>query len=479
MLIMIMISLIILVLAIIMNLPLILPVIYTLGYYITGKRSIERKRDINEEKASFIPKISIQIPVKNERVDYIIRNIQSILSSNYPKDKLEIIIVSDDDHEGYINLVDSLEEKLSRSDLSLIRVVWRNRPQGGKAGALNDSLSLCSGDYIMVLDVDSVLEKDYFRKILQQVTDKGSVALGSWAAINTCESPFSEALALAQEFLFTTYYKYRHALSLPVMLAGSGCILDKSVFKNVGLWDTKIILEDVEYGLRLMLNGYKVIYVDDARLYLDVPANYRAFLIQQSKWAYGSIQLLKKYFKRIIKNNRIPLIKRIEVLVYIAQYISSLALIALSLLLPVLLMLSSGIVVPALGIFYTILFTSMIAYATLYLKHGLKRRLGIIRLFRLMGRASSLATFTAPRLALSSIKALLNLSIPRIPTPKGTRAHKYSIGDLKVEILWFIMLLLLFIMVFIKYGTLYYVLWHGMLISGHIYMFRMMILRKA
>ncbi|HID66355.1 MAG TPA: hypothetical protein EYP32_05990, partial [Aquificaceae bacterium] len=36
---------------------------------------------------------------------------------------------------------------------------------------------------------------------------------------------------------------------------------------------------------------------------------------------------------------------------------------------------------------------------------------------------------------LSSLKALLNLSIPRIPTPKGVKVYKYSVSDLKLEIL--------------------------------------------
>lgn len=469
-------TIIVLVLSIIMNLPLILPIVYTIAYHVAKATKHIVERDNTRGKV-YLPKLTIQIPTKGENPKYIIRNIHSILSSNYPKDKLEIVIISDDERHTYLNIVNTLRKILSRRGLDTIKTLWRETPRGGKAGALNDSLHTCSGDYIVVLDVDSIVDRNYFKNIVRHVSGKRKVVMGTWLAANTRESILSEALALTQEFMFTTYYKYRYKLSLLIMFAGSGCLIDKSVFDSVGLWDTSIVLEDVEFSLRLLLNNYEVAYTDKAKIYLDVPSNYKSLLIQQSKWAYGSVQLLRKYFKYIITSKSIPWYKKVDILLYIAQYMSSLSIVILSILIPVLILLN--LLPPiALSVFYSILFSSMTLYSILYLRYGLKRGIGLIRTLRFMGRVSSILTFIAPRLALSSLKALLNLNIPRIPTPKGVKAYKYSISDLRLEISWFLLLLLLVIVLLLKYGSLYYVLWHLMLISGYLYVFKVMIERK-
>ena len=469
-------TIIILVLSIIMNLPLILPIVYTIAYNVARVTGHIVERD-NIKRRIHLPKLTIQIPIKGENPKYIIRNIRSILSSNYPKDRLEIVIISDDERYTYLDIVNTLKETLSRRSLNTIKTLWREIPKGGKAGALNDSLNTCSGDYIVVLDVDSVVDRNYFKNIVRYVGGRRKVVMGTWLAVNTRESILSEALALTQEFMFTTYYKYKYKLSLPIVFAGSGCLIDRSVFDSLGLWDISIVLEDVEFSLRLLLNNYEVAYTDRAKVYLDVPSNYRSLLIQQSKWAYGSIQLMKKYFKRIITSKSLPWYKKVDILLYLAQYMSSLSMTTLSILIPILILFNL-LPLSVLGVFYGILFSSMTVYSILYLRYGLRRGISLIRTLRYMGRVSSVLTFIAPRLALSSLKALLNLSIPRIPTPKGVKVYKYSVSDLKLEILWFLLLLLLVIALLLKYGSLYYILWHLMLVSGYLYVFKVMAERK-
>ena len=92
--------------------------------------------------------ISIIITTKNEERN--IRNcLESVLSQDYPKDKLEIIVVDN-------NSTDKTKEIAIRfPKVKLFTIHW----QQDFSKARNESLKHASGDWILILDADEELDE--------------------------------------------------------------------------------------------------------------------------------------------------------------------------------------------------------------------------------------------------------------------------------------------------------------------------------
>src|ERR1039458_6339255 len=78
-------------------------------------------------KQDFQPAVAVVIPVRNGG-PYVRRKLESILRLNYPREKLEVLVVSD----GSTDDTDNLIAQFAPHGVRFLRV-----PQGGKPAALN------------------------------------------------------------------------------------------------------------------------------------------------------------------------------------------------------------------------------------------------------------------------------------------------------------------------------------------------------
>jgi len=109
-----------------------------------------------EKKNSYYPFISIIVPAYNEGV-VIKDSVNSLLNLDYPN--YEIIIVNDgstdNTAEAASALVGNQQGRTSQVKVSLI-----NKPNGGKAKALNAGIQYSEADFILCMDGDSQLTTD-------------------------------------------------------------------------------------------------------------------------------------------------------------------------------------------------------------------------------------------------------------------------------------------------------------------------------
>src|SRR3989344_6574852 len=112
-----------------------------------------------EEKSSGaknFPKITVLIPAYNEEKT-ISKTINSVLNLNYPKDKLEIIVIDDSSKDKTGEVVKGFKQ---------VKLVYNKHKGVGKASALNAGLRYSSGEFLAVVDADSEVEKDSLIKLI-------------------------------------------------------------------------------------------------------------------------------------------------------------------------------------------------------------------------------------------------------------------------------------------------------------------------
>ncbi|BAB65518.1 glycosyltransferase [Sulfurisphaera tokodaii] len=278
----------------------ILPSVWNLlqSYYYS-KHQINVYEPQNKSQKGF----SIIVAEKNESKKTIEGLIHNLLDINY--EKYEIIIISDDPKEKF-------EEKYREyMNIEKLKILHRNNPVGGKAGALNYGVKHSKYEYLVFLDSDARVDKDFLSKLALYDFNVASYRLRIYNAETDVQRYYKEFTEKVMDSLF----KVRYYLGLPIFPNGSAFCIRKDILIKVGGWKENIITEDLELGIRLFLHNYKIKYLDDIIVYSLAPFTLDDLYKQIERWSYGSAQLLLQSFKLFKKG-----IRGIEGVLYAQQW---------------------------------------------------------------------------------------------------------------------------------------------------------------
>lgn len=225
------------------------------------------------------PLVSIVVPAYNEgRV--IIACVESILASPYPNK--EIILVNDGSTD---NTLASMQRFSNRKDVIIV-----DKPNGGKASALNAGLAHARGEFIFCVDADGIFTSDTIPAMLRAFDSPyvGAVC-GSDAPINL-DRPQTH-LAAIQTHVGTGFV--RRALSLigclPIVSGNIGAFR-RSALVRTGGFRHGLLGEDLELTWRMHRAGYDVRFAPDALVLAEVPSTIRGLWKQRVRWARGFLQ---------------------------------------------------------------------------------------------------------------------------------------------------------------------------------------------
>ena len=451
-----------------------IPFILQLTYFVTSTR--KNSKTLSSKFAhSTSPYVSILVPVRNEDPQLVVKLLRTISRLHYDKSKLEVIIISDDRREDFLKLKNAIQQVLGNLNYE-VKLLWRSKPIGYKAGALNYGLKYAKGDIIAVFDADSEPEPNILTVVLNYMRDGYDAVMVKWVPSNIHENLLSEAIGLYQEFAFKTLFAGRFKALGYTGLAGSGFFISKKVLEDVGGFCEETILEDVDLGLRLFLKGYRICYTEDTYVRLEVPSNYVSYKEQQKRWAYGALQILRKYFGAILKCRR-ALIEKLEYIAYLAQYLSSFFLMLFSLML-VLYLRYADMELVVLYLFAAWLTVSVV-YSMSFMSFGVSKRLTAFRALRILGRISGITYPMIPHLVSAMLKAALGKRFFWFVTPKGQRKQNMRKKiSLFYETLFYLALAMLTLYVIIE-GYIIASLWLLLQLSSAPYFYYMFLRGKV
>ena len=111
----------------------------------------------NNKNLSFV---SVVVPARNEEKN--IRNcINSILNSNYPKEKYEIIIVNDRSTDNTLQVINELANANPNIKICNIKSETEKRNLQGKPGAIKVGIDAAAGEIIMMTDADCTVNENW------------------------------------------------------------------------------------------------------------------------------------------------------------------------------------------------------------------------------------------------------------------------------------------------------------------------------
>jgi len=252
---------------------------------------LEKRGEIKETKKSKEPPgLSIIVPCFNEEKN-VAKTINSLLAADYPKEKMEILVVDDGSTDGTFSVI-----KQFASD----RVKVFHKGNGGKASALNFGLTYAQNEIVGCVDADSAVAPDALLKMVSLFEDKEVMAVGS--SVIVAEPKNLIELAQAAEYHMAVYVKKVLGwLSGLHVVAGALSLFRREVFDKIGNFRDAHKTEDMEIIFRMQINKMKVAQCHDAFVYTVAPKTVGALYKQRRRWIYGFLNNTIDYRKYLLR----------------------------------------------------------------------------------------------------------------------------------------------------------------------------------
>ncbi|MGC8962161.1 MAG: glycosyltransferase, partial [Candidatus Bathyarchaeia archaeon] len=271
------------------------------------------------------PRVSIHLPFHNEgRV--AARILEACIGLDYPRDRLEIIVVDDSD-DGTTDIA----RRFEALHPSLVRVIHRLDRKGFKAGALNLALAESRGDFIAVFDADYVPPPSFLKEALPPLLARGDLAFvqARCGHLNADYNWVTKAAATAHEWFWNREQKARYATGFFTHFGGTGAVFRRRALTESGGWPEDTLTEDLDLSVRLQLDGWRYLYMPEITCPGEIPIRLRDLLRQQFRWAKGFTQCLIKHTPNILRSGRLSWTQKMEALMQLSSYFTAPALIGL------------------------------------------------------------------------------------------------------------------------------------------------------
>jgi cellulose synthase/poly-beta-1,6-N-acetylglucosamine synthase-like glycosyltransferase len=265
-----------------------------------GVRSERKRRGVQLlNKDEILPTISIIVPTKDEEI-VIGRCLEGLLKIDYPKDKLDIIVVDGNSADNTAKISSEFSQKYPGM-FKVIREVASN----GKPAALNLALKQVSGEIVGVFDADSIPQEDVLKKVAAYFNDKKLVAVqGRTSSLNEKSNILTRIIAVEEKAWFQALLSGREKLRLFVPLTGSCQFVRRNVLEEMGGWDETSLTEDVELALRLVEKNYAIKYASDVCSRQETPDGVRDLVRQRIRWYRGYMETAITYGRLLNNLNR-------------------------------------------------------------------------------------------------------------------------------------------------------------------------------
>jgi cellulose synthase/poly-beta-1,6-N-acetylglucosamine synthase-like glycosyltransferase len=244
-----------------------------------------------------LPFVSIIIPCRNEE-KFIGKCLESILNQDYPKEKMEVLVVDGMSEDRTREIISNLKSKISKPQIRLI-----NNPKKFTNFAFNIGIKEAKGEIIMLAGAHATYEKDYVSKCVKYLKEYNANCVGGVLKTIPAENTLiakAIAISLSHPFGSASYFRIGAKAPKEVDTVFGGCY-KKEVFEKIGLFNEKLIRsQDLEFNLRLKKAGGKILLFPDIVAYYYPQSNFKNFFLhnfQDGIWAILPFKLAKTPFK--------------------------------------------------------------------------------------------------------------------------------------------------------------------------------------
>jgi len=235
--------------------------------------------------------VLIIVPAHNEEIT-ISKTLKSLIERTHHI-KAKIIVLADN----------CSDKTIEESKKYCVEIVERqDKLNKGKGAALNwyfknNENVIQEYEYISIIDADTVVNKNYFETAISDMKTKNLDVLQSYYTEKSNNKNYSTTKH-SLEIAHNVRQQGMFNLIGQCLLKGNGMLFKNTVLLDEG-WDSRSIVEDLDYSYYLITSGYKIGYSQNSIVYGEISNNVVAKGIQQKRWEGGRWKVMLKWIPNL------------------------------------------------------------------------------------------------------------------------------------------------------------------------------------
>jgi glycosyltransferase involved in cell wall biosynthesis len=246
-----------------------------------------------EAKAEALPFVTVVVPCRNEE-KHIGRCLESILANDYPKERMEILVLDGMSEDRTREIVAGYTERYP-----LIRLV--ENPKRHIPGAMNIGIKTAKGERILKMDAHSTYQQEYISRCVRYQDKYGAENSGGvWKMVPGADTAMARAIVLGLGSRFGSgNANVKVGVEKPTWSDSTafGCF-KKELFERIGMYDEKLrSSSDLDLNQRIQAAGGRILVAPDVVVNYVADADLRA--LRRHVFADGVwISYVMKFGKR-------------------------------------------------------------------------------------------------------------------------------------------------------------------------------------
>jgi glycosyltransferase involved in cell wall biosynthesis len=203
--------------------------------------------------------VTVVVPCRNEAA-YIGPCLDSILASEYPAERMEVLVADGMSDDGTADIVRRYAERWPA-----IRLV--SNPEGIVPTGLNRAIRQATGEVIVRMDAHVVYPGNYLPLLVQALLETGADNVGGVIETLPANStPTARAIAVGVSHplgVGNSYFRIGTSARRWVDTVAFGCYR-REVFDRIGLFDEELVRnQDDEFNFRLVARGGRILLLPE------------------------------------------------------------------------------------------------------------------------------------------------------------------------------------------------------------------------
>ena len=171
-----------------------------------------------------------------------------------------------------------------------------HKQNGGKGTALNYGIKKAKGEIIFTMDADTSVPPESLKNMVRYFKDEKIMPVTPSMVIARPKTIWQRIQHV--EYLQGLFLRKAFASINSIYITpGAFSAYRKSFFERYGGYDEGNITEDLEMSLKIQFNGYRIENCSEAPAYTIAPEKFRELLIQRRRWYFGLLKNTWKYKK--------------------------------------------------------------------------------------------------------------------------------------------------------------------------------------
>ena len=236
------------------------------------------------------PSVSILIPAYNE--EKIVRQkLESIFNSEYPKEKIEVIVGSDASTDRTNEIVQSFQQ------VQLVEFAGRS----GKPKIINKLATLAKNEILILTDANVIFDKNTISELTKHFQNS-EIALVDSNMVNINQQGKGISKAESTYIRGEVGIKNNEGKVFGMMMGPfGGCYAARKSFYSPV--PENFLVDDFYINMKVLEKGGKAISEINAKVYEEVPTDWKVEFKRKIRIATGSFQNLKEFFHLLLRFN--------------------------------------------------------------------------------------------------------------------------------------------------------------------------------